>query len=316
MHRQHNLYLKESDTGTLPPVASSRSEVVLPLIFNTSEDSAAKPQFVRVRSNDTATFYLGNVAQTLGESAILDVKVNNTTIFSYAKSLQVTNVVIDTHVIDNIRPGNNTLVFTMESVVYTVVFKNMLITTISDLLNYLNDTVGAFDTYTITPSLPGGYSLKAAIATEFYNPNFIRLYVEDSAGPTTKVIVVDEALSTLFTAGASMWGALSQAQTGTILPGSLVLNPGFLPAYYWDFKSTLLTKNSVNRNWNSASTSNNIYRYYFLDSIAGSRYAMNWNKESITQFDLSIVDDQGVILFNGYTFSGPPFICMEVLGEQ
>ena len=60
----------------------------------------------------------------------------------------------------------------------------------------------------------------------------------------------------------------------------------------------------------------NLYRYYFEKSGGVSKWSANWNKESITSFDLSIVDENGVSLFNGYTFSGPPFITMEIVGEQ
>lgn len=301
------MYLKDPGMGSINAITSNQN-VTLPLIFDSADDSSFEPQFVRIREANTATFCPNNIAQELGESAVINMELNaGQTIFNIAKRVYMSNAVIDVDVIDNIRPGNNVLRFSYSAVVYTITFKNMLIKSSSDLISYLNN-IGSWN---ISPAFPT-FALNAAAATDHFNPNFIRLEFIDTSGPTTLTVTVDMT-SPFLTNGDPMWGTLNF--TNPVLT-NFILNPGYLPAYYWDFKSVLLTKWSKTRNWNGRNTSDNIYRYYFKTRSGKFTNFMNWNKESITQFDLSIVDDQGVAVFNGYTFSGPPFIAIEIVGSQ
>lgn len=305
-----NLYLK--DPGFITGV-DAKQNVTLPLIYDSTDDSSFEPQFIRQRDNNTATFCPNNVAQSLGESAVINVDLSGgQTIFNIVKRIHVSNVVVDVDVIDNIRPGNNVLKFTYSAVEYTITFKNMLIKTATDLRNYLNTShVGPDPTYTITPAFPT-FTLTATVPADYYNSELTSLTFTDTTGPTSLAVTLDTT-SSFFTAGKAMWGSFLDPGAP---PTRLILNPGYLPAYYWDFKSVLLTKWNKNRNWNSRNTSDNIYRYYFKTRSGVFINYMNWNKESLTNFDLSIVDDQGVTVFNGYTFSGPPFVAIEIVGSQ
>lgn len=315
-----SLYLKDPGVGAINFVSKTQ-QVTLPLITDSTDDSNFEPQFVRVRSDNVATFGLGmitnmygnlppiNIGEILSNNSFANIDlIGGQTIFNIAKRIYMSRADIDTNVINNIRPGNNVLRFTYSGTLYTVTFINFVkVDTQNNLIAYLNNT----SNYTISPSFSTFEINAASGASTFYNNNFIIMTLVDTSGPTTLFVTYDTT-SSFFTAGGPMWGAITPS--GSV--SALILNPGFLPAYYWDFKSVLLTKWSKSKNWNSLNTSNNIFRYYFDKQNGSFINAMNWNKESVTQFDISIVDDQGVLLMNGYTFSGRPFIAVEIIGEQ
>lgn len=313
-----SLYLKDPGVGTINFVSKTQ-QVTLPLITDSADDSNFEPQFVRVRSDNVATFALGmigsqqsnmpptNIGTILSTSDVANIDlIGGQTIFNIAKRLRVTKIDIDTNAICNIRPGNNELKLSYNSTEYTITFTNFTkVDSVANLITYLNNTAN----YTVSP--PFALTIVATSgATTLYNNNTIILEIT-APGPITIFATYDSS-STFFTAGASMWGA----QAPLSLVDHLTLIPGLFPAYYWDFKSVLLTKWSKNKNWNSLNTSDVIYRYYFRSQSGVFLNSMNWNKESLTQFDIRIVDDQGVSLSSGYSFIGPPFVAMEIIGEQ
>lgn len=302
--RSNRLYLKDPEMSSIGAV-ESKQNVTIPFVYDSLDDTNFEPQFMRMRRPNTSTFYQGNIGNALINNPSVNIDLNGQNIFNGAKRLYISNVVIDEDTINDIRPGNSTLSFTYLDVYYTVNFNTASIKTAANLIAYLNNTI---PNYSITPAFSG---FKFVAAPVPYDDNLIIMYFE--AMSTTLLVTIDFT-STLFTQGQAMWGAF-QEYPG--LTSTLYLNSKYIPAFYWDFKSTQLNKYNKNFNRASNNSTSTLYRYYFINSAVNkSTYSMNWNKESITSFDISVVDDNGVTITDGYDFQGSPFICFELVGEQ
>jgi hypothetical protein len=299
-----NFFLKEADIDSIGGVKGNNN-ITIPFVYDSLDDTNFEPQFVRIRKTNTSTFFQGNVGDELVNNPSINVSLNGQSIFNGIKRLYMGKVVLDEKPIYNIRPGNSTLKFNYLGTDYTVSFKTWKVYTKDELVTYLNDT----SKWVLDPPL-AGFDF-AVTSLPSMNDTAIEMTFSVSA---VAVTVAMDTTSSFFTAGKAMWGGCPVTNPGS----QILLTPSLLPAYYWDFKSTNLNKYNKNMNRASDNSTNNLYRYYFIGNEPDtSRYYANWNKESITNFDLSIVDDQGILVAGGgYAFTCPPFIAFELIAEQ
>jgi hypothetical protein len=273
-------------------------EVVLPYIQQTDKDHSKDPQFIRKRANNQAVIYVNDFSFVNSSNLInAQISLNGQVILENIKRLYVSKVVLYESDFVNINNGNNVISITLPSIdatVYTVTFPVTRITNTTSLRAYLQAMFA-----TVSPALPGGLNavtITFSVAT--YSDESIDITVT-GIGTNVGVTLQWVTTTSVFVYGDAMWGwSPTTSSTSSLIGSDFFLRPKFLPCYYLDICSKVLTSRSKNINRSTSLTANDIvYRYYFnpvnksINWNTSSTYRYNWDKASITYFDIRIQDD-------------------------
>ncbi len=301
-------------------------EVVLPYIGSGIKDDVNDPQFIMKRGNNKAVIYVNDFSVTSTTHLIgSQISLHGQTMLSKIKRLYISKVVLYPSDFLNINSGNNVISFTLPSIgvtVYTVTMPVTRIANITGLVSYLNyyfTNVGG----AISPALPGGANaVTIAFTADPYSGESININIS-GIGTNVGVTLEWVTTSSTFTYGQAMfgWSHIDFVLNNTI-GTTFFLRPKYLPCYYLDFISKVLSSKTKNMNRSTDLIVGEItYRYYFnipssnINLNSESTYCYNWDKSSITYFDMQIQDDFGRTNVGYITHPGTS-ITMEITAEQ
>ncbi len=277
-----------------------------PVIEDNFTDTTKEPQYVKIRSNNTACLYVNDIASD-GTSSLIE-NIGPGLFFVGCKRLKVQRMIVTEDTLNNITDYNH------------------------EIAGYFSDA----------PGVRVSFNVDRGYVPPSTDPTLLAAWLQNSAGKparftfeaktlplappnTVKTSYIKLTITggvtwnwdrtcSFYKNGAAMFGL--QDPTPNIGDFKYDLLPGYRLCWYIDVISNTLTKWQTNRNLTTSSAVTNIvYRYYMRNtSVKDSSYWLNWNKAGLDRFDLQLLDPQGNPL--QLSFNGASFISMEILMEQ